>query len=43
MVPQVPKDQKVDICNEELSRDCDAEGDVVCSNEYETSKQAEPR
>ncbi len=34
----MPKDQKVEICNEELNRDCDAEGDVVCSNEYETSE-----
>ena len=27
--------QEVEICNEKLTRDCDAEGDIVCSDENE--------
>ena len=26
----------IEVCNEALKRDCEAEGDVVCSTEYET-------
>lgn len=33
-----PKKQRVEVCNERLNRDCDAEGEEVCSNEYETGE-----
>ncbi len=36
---KVPKEEKVQICNEMLNRDCGAVGNRVCSKEYETGKQ----
>ena len=32
----MPKAEKVEICQEPLVRDCDAEGENTCSVEYET-------
>jgi hypothetical protein len=34
----VPKSVKVLICNEPLKRDCDIEGETICSTEYETGE-----
>ena len=35
-VTQIP----VQICNEELKRDCDIEGETVCTKEYETGENS---
>ena len=34
----VPKSERVETCRRQMSRDCDAEGDIICTNEQETSR-----